>query len=200
MTVRGVIEETRIFGECMRLTRTIKSTLGQNRLVITDVVENIGFAPTPHMLLYHFNFGFPLLSEITSFEFPSQQVVPREATTPPEGYEVWQSPQAGFQEQVYYHQELTTDERGWATAYIRNPAFPPEQGPESTPITVRLSWSTTNLPRLIQWKMPGAGVHVLGIEPANCLVEGRAVERERGTLVILEPGEQRTYELQLSIE
>jgi hypothetical protein len=48
--------------------------------------------------------------------------------------------------------------------------------------------------------MPGAGVHVLGIEPANCLVEGRAVERERGTLVILEPGEQRTYELQLSIE
>jgi hypothetical protein len=57
-----------------------------------------------------------------------------------------------------------------------------------------------NLPRLIQWKMPGAGVHVLGIEPANCLVDGRAYERGQGTLAFLAPGEQRTYELRLDIE
>jgi hypothetical protein len=55
------------------------------------------------------------------------------------------------------------------------------------------------LPRLIQWKMPGAGAHVLGIEPANCHVEGRAAERERGTLVMLAPGETRRHELSLEV-
>ena len=50
-----------------------------------------------------------------------------------------------------------------------------------------------------EWKMAGAGTHVLGIEPANCYVEGRAAERARGTLVTLEPGESRTYELSLEV-
>lgn len=31
--------------------------------------------------------------------------------------------------------------------------------------------------------MPGEGTHVLGIEPANCHVEGRTVERVCGYLV-----------------
>ena len=39
----------------------------------------------------------------------------------------------------------------------------------------------------------------MGIEPANCHVEGRAAERERGTLQFLEPGEARTYELALEV-
>ena len=33
------------------------------------------------------------------------------------------------------------------------------------------------------------------MEPANCRVEGRAAERERGTLQVLEPG--ATYEVDL---
>jgi hypothetical protein len=48
--------------------------------------------------------------------------------------------------------------------------------------------------------MPGAGTHVLGIEPANCHVGGRAAERAQGTLVMLEPGQQIRYELELEIE
>jgi hypothetical protein len=40
---------------------------------------------------------------------------------------------------------------------------------------------------------------VLGIEPANCYVEGRAAERARGTLAVLEPGESRTYELVIEV-
>jgi hypothetical protein len=48
--------------------------------------------------------------------------------------------------------------------------------------------------------MPAAGVHVLGVESANCHVGGRAEESERGTLVMLEPGESRAYELELAVE
>ena len=59
MRVRGVVEETIIYGEFLRLTRTITSRLGSNVLEIDDTVENLGFQPTPLMLMYHCNFGFP---------------------------------------------------------------------------------------------------------------------------------------------
>ena len=44
----------------------------------------------------------------------------------------------------------------------------------------------------------GEGLYVVGLEPANCHVEGRAVERERGTLQIMQPGEVRRYHLEIS--
>lgn len=200
MVISGIVEETRIFGEFLRLTREIRSRLGENMIFIKDKVENRGFESTPLMLLYHFNFGFPLMSEQTKIIFPSKKVIPREAETPLEGYDKWQKPTPDYQERVYYHEEIvkSADEKGWATVIIQNPEFPLVAG-GSCDLSVHLSWATENLPRLVQWKMPGAGVHVLGIEPTNCHVEGRAKERERGTLVTLEPGESLSYELKLKI-
>jgi hypothetical protein len=197
MEVGGIVEEVGLFLDSLRLTRTIRSRLGENRITIDDVVENIGFSPAPHMILYHCNFGFPLMSEETTVSFPSRQVTPREPETPLEGYDSWQGPDAAYQERVYYHEDLVTD-AGRATVTIRNPRFPLPGG--ERPLAVRVGWDTATLPRLIEWKMPGAGAHVLGIEPANCYVEGRAAERRRGTLVTLEPGETRTYHLELEVD
>lgn len=196
MEISGVVDETAIFGEKLRLTRTIRSRLGQNQLAISDVVENIGFAAAPHMLLYHFNFGFPLLDETTTIQLPTQKVTARDEGVPIKGFDRWQTPETSYQERVYYHQ---VDEKAeWVTAVIRNSQFPLPGGPQ--PVSVHLSWSPQQLPRLVQWKMAGAGEHVLGIEPANCHVEGRAAERQRGTLVVLEPGEVRRYELALEVK
>ncbi|MDX1615141.1 MAG: aldose 1-epimerase family protein [Candidatus Promineifilaceae bacterium] len=195
MTISGMVEEAVIFGEHLHLTRTIRSTLGVNRIDIEDQVENVGFSETPLMILYHFNFGFPLLSEQTRLRFPSQKVVVRDEGTPLEGYDRWQAPAPGYQERVYYHQEFEADE---VSAVVHNPAFPLPGG--DRPLTVRLSWFTSQLPRLVQWKMPGAGTHVLGIEPANCYVEGRAVERARGTLEMLAPGQKKEMHLTLEVE
>ncbi len=200
IVISGVIEETKIFGEYLRLTREIRSRLGENFISIHDKVENLGFEPSPLMLLYHFNFGFPLMSEETKVSFPSRRVVPREAETPLQGFEEWQAPATGYRERVYYHEGFMEDSnhKGWATAVIQNPKFPLTDG-KSCDLSVSLSWATKNLPRLVQWKMPGSGVHVLGIEPANCYVGGRAKERERGTLVTIEPGQSLSYELKLEI-
>jgi hypothetical protein len=196
MQISGVVEEAVIFGEHLRFSRTIRSTLGVNRIEIEDQVENVGFSATPLMILYHFNFGFPLLGEQTRLHFPSQKVVVRDEGTPLEGYDRWQEPQPGYQERVYYHQEFVSDR---VSAVVHNPAFPLPYGP-ARPLSVRLSWFTSQLPRLVQWKMPGAGTHVLGIEPANCYVEGRAVERARGELEMLAPGETRDFHLTFEVE
>ena len=193
--VRGVIEETRLFGAHLRLMRELRSRLGVNAIRLTDVVENAGFQPAPHMLLYHFNFGFPLLSEETTFEFPSRRVLNRDGGGTA-GYQTWAPPQPGLAEQVFYHEDLVL-ERGWTAATLRNPRFP--CGGQPRPLSVRLHWATENLPRLVEWKMPGAGLHVLGVEPANCYTEGRAAERQRGTLRMLAPGETLKYELRFEV-
>ena len=93
----------------------------------------------------------------------------------------------------------TTTTAAAALVQIEKRSFPVGDG-KSKPLTLTLSWSTHQLPKLVQWKMAGAGVHVLGIEPANCYVEGRAAERELGTLESLEPGESRKYELALEVQ
>jgi len=56
----------------------------------------------------------------------------------------------------------------------------------------------SSLPRLWQWVAPGRGV--LGIEPANCSVRGRAFDASVGRLPILEPGEVRETSLDIVVE
>jgi galactose mutarotase-like enzyme len=197
MRVRGVVEETRIFGEFIRLTREITSQLGSNRISIEDRYENLAFVPTPLMLLYHFNFGFPLLTESTQIAFPSRLVEPRLPEHPMAGYESWDAPDPAYQERVYLHKEIANDAKGWTSATISNPAFPLPAG--ATPLSVQLSWDTATLPNLVQWRMAGAGAHVLGIEPANCHVNGRQASRDANTLVMLEPGASYTCRLELNI-
>lgn len=197
MRIRGVVEETRIFGEFIRLTREITSKLGSNRITIVDRYENLGFKPTPLMLLYHFNFGFPLLTEATQISFPSKEVEALINATTSEGYDRWDAPDPTYNERVYLHKQNISDNNNWASATIYNPDFPLPAG--SNPITVRLSWDTTTLPNLVQWRMAGAGAHVLGIEPANCHVSGRQPSRESNSLVMLEPGAGYTCRLELNI-
>ena len=197
MRVAGLVEESIIFGEHVRLAREIRSKLGSNTIEITDVVENLAFTPAPLMLLYHFNFGFPLLTEETVMRFPSHKVWPRDAWSPLEGHDRWAPPEPGHKERVYLHEEIDTVD-GWASASVHNPRFP--IGAERKPLIVRLSWATENLPRLVEWRMAGAGEHVLGIEPTNVTVLGRADARQQGTLVTLAPGEARTFAMRLDVE
>jgi hypothetical protein len=197
MRVRGIVEETIIFGEYVRLTREITSWLGSSRIAITDHYENLAFVPTPLMLLYHFNFGFPLLTEATQISFPSRIVEPRLPEHPMAGYDSWQAPDPTYAERVYLHRDIVTDTDNWSSATIYNPAFPLPTG--TNPIAVRLSWDSTTLPQLVQWRMAGAGSHVLGIEPANCNVNGRVASRADSSLVTLDPGASYTCRLELNV-
>jgi hypothetical protein len=56
----------------------------------------------------------------------------------------------------------------------------------------------SSLPRLWQWIHPDYGV--VGIEPANCSVLGRAHDRAEGRLPVLQPGEERVTSLEIEVE
>lgn len=203
LRVSGVVEETIIYGTHLRLHREIVSTLGRNHIVINDTVENLGFVPSPLMILYHFNFGYPLLGDETEIVFPSRRLVANPDIPSPAGidptadYAKWQAPDPVFGAQVFFHHDLETDASGWTHAVIRNPAFPLPTGP--SPLSLTVAWDTSTLNHLTQWRMPGAGTHVLGIEPGNCHVRGRAAARADGSLVTLAPGASQSFSLSLSV-
>ena len=74
MYAQGEMREASVFGPNMVMTRRVSSILGHPMLHVQDVVENQGFRPQEHMLVYHCNFGFPLMDENTILVAPDAEV------------------------------------------------------------------------------------------------------------------------------
>ncbi len=189
--LRGKLREARLFGENLILSREISCTSGENKIKITDHVENYGFRKEPLMILYHFNWGYPLLDENACFDAPSTSVTARDAEARKgiDTYKNFLKPTHGYQEQVFYH-NLRTDEQGKTCAALLNDGL--EMG-------AVIRFNKKQLFNLTQWKQPGEGEYVLGIEPGNCYVQGRRDSRERGVLEYIEPGEAKKFELEIEL-
>lgn len=187
--VEGTIRETSVFGLNMIMTRRIETSLGSQHLTINDRIENLGERRAPLMLLYHCNFGFPLIKEDSEIWINQRSVKPRDliAEAGLSTHLRCETPRVCFAEQVFFH-DVIPDNQGTVTAAIANPKLR---------LTAYLRYRKAELPNLIQWKQLGHGTYVVGLEPANCLPLGRATERERGTLQFLQPGEERSFQLEI---
>ena len=190
ITVEGEVRQSRVFGENLVLRRKITAPLGSATLRIEDVVTNEAHQPTGHMVLYHCNLGWPLLSEDAELEIPSHSLSPRDAAAA-RGVASWHTltrPQPNYAEQVFRH-----DFHDLATAVVSV-----DNARQNTRLELRFDTST--LPALHQWKMLGEGDYVLGLEPANVdWSRGRVAAEEEGTLPVLQPGEAVSYVLEFAI-
>ncbi|MBD3305604.1 DUF4432 family protein [candidate division KSB3 bacterium] len=195
MWVQGNVQETAVFQENLVLRRKIWTRLGEKRLFIDDVVENVGYATTEHMMLYHINGGFPAVDEGTEIVAPFVKTEPRDdrAKVGQEKFFMFQGPTPGFQERVYYH-DVATDELGYVYSALMNQAFDQGQG-----FGFYIKYLKEQLPVLVEWKMNAEGTYVVGMEPGTNKAGGRSVEREQGTLQFLEPGESRFYNLEIGV-
>jgi len=156
------------------------------------VVTNEGFFPQPHMILYHFNLGFPLVNTDTRLLVDASESSPRDADAAG-GFDRWsefQAPTPGYREQVFHHLPRA-DRNGRACVEVSNHALG---------LGLRWTIDARTLPHLFEWKQMGEGMYVLGIEPANCAaIQGRAAARESGDLPHLEPGESVHYTIELDV-
>lgn len=191
----GRMRESRVFGENILLNRKVFSRLGENRLWIHDSVVNEGYQRTEHMLLYHINIGFPAVDEGAELISPTVEAAPRDAEAEKEkgGYAQFHAPRAGYAEKVYYHRMAAGADDLVPAAVVNRDTN------GGTGFGVYVVYSRSELPYFVEWKMLGQGTYVVGLEPANCLVGGRAKERAEGRLQFLEPGEQRDYRLEIGV-
>ncbi len=191
--LEGTLRETAVFGENIRFTRRFSIPIDGACLRIDDRIENLGFQPAPHMFLQHFNLGFPLLDAATRLELPACTTHPRdeEARQGLGQCLEFSAPQAGYREQVFYH-DLEPDSQGMVEVRLVNPAFDSQGG-----LGVSWRYAKQDYPFLIEWKMTGEGMYVVGVEPSNSHVSGRVWEREHGSLQMIQPREVRNYPLEI---
>ncbi|HLZ28376.1 MAG TPA: aldose 1-epimerase family protein [Chloroflexota bacterium] len=191
MWVQGRTRETVVFGENVRLTRRVWARLGESRLFIDDVVENLGHTPVPHMIAYHINVGFPVLDEGSELISTAREIQPLTEEFAPAmaNAPVYGPPIADAQAAVLIHRPLA-DADGWAATALVN---------RRRALGLYVKQRPEQLPWLWQWKFPGQGTYVAGVEPANCFGRGRADDRARGTLQFLPPGGQQTYNLEIGV-
>jgi hypothetical protein len=194
MWVEGRVREAAMFGANLVLHRRIETRLGSSSIQIHDTVENEGYASSPHLILYHVNAGFPLVDAGTRL-VTNSKATPRDAEAEKGvGHERELSqPMPGFAEQVYWH-DVKPDSEGMAMAAVVNDSFAGGAG-----LALYLRYPKAQLPWLYEWKMMGEGTYVLGVEPANALGYGRAVERAAGRLPSLAPGESVHYDLEIGV-
>lgn len=192
--LRGKVRESSMFGENLTLTREITTRLGEKKLRIRDRIENCGYDRQPLMLFYHFNFGFPIVSEHTVLVGSPTQVRGRDARaeTGLENYGSFQNPEHGFTEQVFYH-DLKPASDGTVWCGLLNPNL----GTHGTGVYVKCRKDQAT--HFGEWKQMGEGDYVVGLEPSTWYPEGRAEARRRGELKFIEPGEVKTFDLEVGV-
>ena len=191
----GDLIETKVMGYHLKLQRTYTFAADLPLIQIQDEIENLGFEPIAPMLLYHCNFGFPLLDEGTELLTVAENVQPRDkaAAHGLDDFERMPAPQPGIEEQVFFI-EPDTGATDQDQVGLVNREFMQNQG-----FGVYIRYLQSSLPYLTVWKMPRPGTYVMGLEPGNCLPIGREACEKKGMLQPLAPGDRRTFQLEIGV-
>lgn len=189
--VKAIIEEGYLFGNKMRMEREITSLNGQNVILLTDKITNFGNKPSPYTILYHMNFGYPLLSEDAELIIDPLKTIPRDEDAVPgiKEFRNFIKPQPDYKEQVFFH-TMKGNQNGETTITVRN---------KKAGIAVSINFNIKQLPYVAEWKMMGYGEYVLGIEPSNVRCLSRKTLREENALPVLQPGESISNFLEITV-
>lgn len=189
IAVEGTVRQTRVFGQNITLTRRVSTILGANSFQVRDVLRNEGFESVPAVILYHCNFGFPVVSANSVIKAPSTLAQPRDeiAAQTVDSWHQLEEPQVGLGERCYFH-TMQPDADGLVRAEIWN---------EKLQFGAYIQYSFEQLPYFTQWKMMGAQNYVNGLEPSNAPLMPRNELREKKQLPLLEPGQEQVFEVEL---
>lgn len=185
----GVVDEARLFGNKMRLTTTYRTQRGRPGVEITDVVMNLSDEPGELELLYHVNFGAPIIDPGAKVVLPVKRMAPRDAVAVA-GVEQWDTyapPRPGTREECFFF-NLVADSSGQTLVLLHNSSG--GQG-------VSLRFSPKQWPCFTLWKncQAVADGYVTGLEPATNFPNRKSFEKEKGRVLRLAPGESRTFEM-----
>ena len=181
--IKATVRDAAIFSHKLILEREYIVSLDKNEICLCDTVKNIGSKDSPLEILYHCNMGYPLLDENAEITIPSKEILPRNDHAKTGIFDCLkcEKPQNDYEEMCFYHTLC-----GQTEVKIANPKI--KKG-------LKMSYDTNELKYFTQWKMMGEYDYVMGLEPGNCLPDGRAAMRDKGILEILKPGEKKVFNL-----
>ena len=173
----GEMVQYRLGGEHMSMRRRIEAPIGGCELYITDTVRNEGACSTVHDLLYHFNLGYPAISDGSRILLDSQPVAgPLRLADP------------NAQTSVECHSVRSKTN---VTCTVLTPNC------DGSTLEVRLNFDGERLGYVQLWSDLRPNCGVMSIEPCvSKWVEGGHSEES----LILMPGESVTYKLSIACQ
>ena len=192
--LRGRVDERVFFGPKLELWTEISTVPGSSTFTISDTLTNRGSESQEFMLIYHANYGSPLLEQGAKLMVAAERVAPfnDHAAKAVNRWNTYAAPKSGFVEEVYQIFPFA-DEQGRTTIQLQN-----ARGNRG----VAMNWSLKQLPYLTQWKNTVAKTdgYVTGLEPGTSFPHNRSWERAAGRVSKLKPGQARSFSIQVGIQ
>jgi hypothetical protein len=194
ITLKGIIPERMMHGPKFRLETSLTTEPGSNRFRIEDKIINESASEAEYQILYHTNFGPPLLEKGSECIAPTKKVVPfndRAAQGDIKQFAKFDGPQAGFVEQVYC-MELFSSDNTMTLVGLTN---------QAQDRAVSMKYRTEQLPYLTLWKNTTAREdgYVTGIEPGTNYPYNRHLERIAGRVPKLAPKGSKLIEIEFEV-
>ena len=191
--VRGRVEEKMFKFVNLEMVTDISTEIGSTSVRFDDTLTNLGSNPQEFEIIYHANYGEPLLEKGSRFLAPVRSVTPfdERAVEELKDYQVYQAPTKGYGETVYC-MELNSGADGRTTVMLQNAAA--SRG-------VAMSYNVDSLPFFTLWKNTDVGEkgYVTGLEPGSGYPYNRSVERERGRVKTIAAGKVRNFLVEVDV-
>ena len=189
IAVTAHVDEARLYHPKLQLRSTIRTRAGERGFRIEDEVVNLSGETADLELVYHINFGVPLLDEGSRVVVPATRVVPC-TTRAAEGLSTWDTygpPEAGYTEQVYFI-ELAGQQS--TETMLRNAAA--DRG-------VSLYFDRRQLPCFTLWKSTQRveDGYVTGLEPGINYPNVKSFEASQGRVTKLAAGKKRQFAVRI---
>jgi hypothetical protein len=182
LVLEGDVPEQMVFGPNYLLRTRLVMDKNGARFRIEDTLSNLGETAGEYEMLYHTNFGPPLLEGGSRYFGTFDAVVPRDeaAADGLDSLFSFPAPTTGFVEQVFLFR-ARADGEGFAHQLLANAAGD---------LAAQVSFRVDTLPYTILWKRcaGSADGYVAGMNPCSDLPNPRRQEREAGRLATIGPG------------
>ncbi|MDF7667417.1 aldose 1-epimerase family protein [Orbaceae bacterium ESL0727] len=193
ITIKGLIKEKTFKKSNLETWASLSYVPGAKNFTVHDVVTNKGDYTRDYQIIYHSNFGTPILEEGAKFIAPVKEISPFNDYAK-EGLKTWQTylgPTKGFDEMVFNVYPYA-DAKGQTQVMVANKAGDKGAG---------ISFNTNELPVLSLWKNTDTlkQGYVTGLEPGTSFAYPVTIEREQKRVRQLAPGQSTEFTLTYSL-
>ncbi|WLT07678.1 aldose 1-epimerase family protein [Gilliamella apis] len=193
ITIKGLIKENAFKKSNFETWVTIRHVPGSKEFTVHDILTNLSDYDRDYQIIYHSNFGTPILEQGAKFVAPVKEISPfnEYAATGLKNWQTYQGPTKGFDEMVYNIFPYS-DANNQTQVMLTNNAS--DKG-------VGIAFNTQQLPVLTLWKNTDTlkQGYVTGIEPGTSFAYPVTIEREQKRVPQLGAGKSTEFILTYSL-
>ncbi len=191
--VKGLVKENTFKLSALETWTQLTVVPGEKSVKIHDELTNNSDYDREYQIIYHSNFGSPILEEGAKFVAPVREISPFNNYAK-KGLKDWQTylaPTRNFDEMVF-NLVPYADKDGKTTTMLHNKAA--NKG-------IAVSYDTKQLPVLTLWKNTDTlkQGYVTGIEPGTSYAYPRQFEKEQGRVKTLSPSARQAFDLEYRV-